>query len=107
MNIKKVKIKIYSDNEDVSSINSGLRQIELESVPVAFTSAKTFVPEEDTIIILQIDSLDSRLLAEIAPVKKDIPNKFIVVIKGNNSLLVSSIVKMGFYDVFVFPYGKY
>ena len=104
MNIKKVKIKIYSDNEDVSSINSGLRQIELESVPVAFTSAKTFVPEEDTIIILQIDSLDSRLLAEIAPVKKDIPNKFIVVVKGNNSLLVSSIVKMGFYDVFVFPY---
>ena len=104
MNIKKVKIKIYSDNEDVSSINSGLRQIELESVPVAFTSAKTFVPEEDTIIILQIDSLDSRLLAEIAPVKKDIPNKFIVVVKGNNSLLVSSVVKMGFYDVFVFPY---
>jgi two-component system response regulator AtoC len=104
MNTKKVKIKIYSDNDDVSSINSGLRQIELESVPIAFTSAKTFVPEEDTIIILQIDSLDSKLLSEIAPLKKEIPHKFIVVLKGNNSLLVSSIVKMGFYDVFVFPY---
>jgi two-component system response regulator AtoC len=104
MSIKKVKIKIYSDSDDVSSINSGLRQIELESVPIAFTSAKTFVPEEDTIIILQIDSLDSKLLSEIAPLKKDIPNKFIVVVKGNNSLLISSIVKMGFYDIFVFPY---
>jgi len=104
MNTKKVKIKIYSDNDNVSSINSGLRQIELESVPIAFTSAKTFVPEDDTIIILQIDSLDSKLLSEIAPLKKEIPHKFIVVLKGNNSLLVSSVVKMGFYNVFVFPY---
>jgi transcriptional regulator with PAS, ATPase and Fis domain len=104
MSIKKVKIKIYSDNDDISSINSGLRQIELESVPIAFTTPKAFMPEEDTIIILQIDSLDSELLAEITPQKKDIPNKFIVVIRSNNALLVSSIVKMGFYDIFVFPY---
>jgi two-component system, NtrC family, response regulator AtoC len=104
MSTKKVKIKIYSDNEDISSINSGLRQIELESVPIAFTTPKAFIPEDDTIIILQIDSLDSKLLAEIASQKKDILNKFIIVIRNNNALLVSSIVKMGFYDVFVFPY---
>jgi two-component system response regulator AtoC len=104
MSTKKVKIKIYSDNEDISSINSGLRQIELESIPIAFTTPKAFAPEDDTIIILQIDSLDSKLLAEIASQKKDILNKFIIVIRNNNALLVSSIVKMGFYDVFVFPY---
>ncbi len=104
MSNKKVKIKIYSDSEDISSINSGLRQIELDSVPIALTTPKAFFPEEDTIIILQIDSLDSKLLTEIAPQKKDIPNKFIVVFRNNNALLVSSIVKMGFHDVFIFPY---
>ncbi len=104
MSSQKVKIKIYSDSDDISSINSGLRQIELDSVPIALTTPKAFFPEEDTIIILQIDSLDSKLLTEIAPQKKDIPNKFIVVFRNNNALLVSSLVKMGFNDVFVFPY---
>lgn len=104
MSTKKVKIKIYSDSDDISSINSGLRQIELDSVPIALTTPKAFLPEDDAIIILQIDSLDSKLLTEIAPQKKDIPNKFITVIRNNNALLVSSIVKMGFSDVFVFPY---
>lgn len=104
MSNNKVKIKIYSDSADISSINSGLRQIELDSVPIALTTPKAFYPEEDTIIILQIDSLDSKLLTEIAPQKKDIPNRFIVVFRNNNALLVSSIVKMGFHDVFVFPY---
>lgn len=100
----KVKIKIYSDSDDISSINSGLRQIELDSVPIALTTPKAFFPEEDTIIILQIDSLDSKFLTEIAPQKKDIPNRFIVIFRNNNALLVSSVVKMGFHDVFVFPY---
>lgn len=104
MSTKKVKIKIYSDSGDISSINSGLRQIELESVPIAFTTPKTFIPEEDTIIILQIDSLDSKWLTEIAQQRKYIPNKLIIVIRSNNALLVSSVIKMGFYDVFVFPY---
>ncbi len=104
MSTKKVKIKIYSDSDDISFINSGLRQIELDNVPIALTTPKAFLPEEDTIIILQIDSLDSKLLTEIIPQRRDIPNKMIIVIRSNNALLVSSIVKMGFYDVFVFPY---
>jgi len=96
MSTKKVKIKIYSDSDDISLINSGLRQIELDNVPIALTTPKAFLPEEDTIIILQIDSLDSKLLTEIIPQRRDIPNKMIIVIKSNNALLVSSIVKMGF-----------
>ena len=104
MNFKKVNIKIYSDSEDISSINSGLRQIELESVPIAFTNPKTFTPEDDTILVLQIDSLASGLLTEVAQIKKDIRNKIIIVIRNNNALLVSTIVKMGLQDIFVFPY---
>ncbi len=104
MNSKKVNIKIYSDSEDISSINSGLRQVELESIPIAFTNPKSFSAEEDTIIVLQIDSLGSGLLAEVANVKKEIPNKIITVIRNNNALLVSTIAKMGLNDIYVFPY---
>lgn len=104
MNTKKVNIKIYSDSDDISAINSGLRQVELESIPIAFTNPKTFSAEEDTILVLQIDSLGSGLLAEVAQVKKEIPNKIITVIRNNNALLVSTIAKMGLHDIFVFPY---
>ena len=104
MNSNKVNIKIYSDNDDISAINSGLRQIELQSIPIAFTNPKLFAPEDDTILVLQIDSLASGLLAEVASVKKDIKNKIIVVIRNNNALLVSTIAKMGLQDIFVFPY---
>lgn len=104
MNTKKVNIKVYSDSDDISAINSGLRQIELESIPIAFTNPKSFSAEEDTILVLQIDSLASGLLAEVAQAKKEIPNKIIVVIRNNNALLVSTIAKMGLHDIFVFPY---
>jgi two-component system response regulator AtoC len=104
MNSNKVNIKIYSDNDDISAINSGLRQIELQSVPIAFTNPKLFAPEDDTILVLQIDSLASGLLAEVAAIKKDIKNKIIVVIRNNNALLVSTIAKIGLQDIFVFPY---
>ncbi|MCU0344676.1 MAG: sigma-54 dependent transcriptional regulator [Ignavibacterium sp.] len=104
MNTKKVNIKIYSDSEDISAINSGLRQVELESIPIAFTNPKSFSAEEDTILVLQVDSLGSGLLAEVSQVKKEIPNKIITVIRNNNALLVSTIAKMGLNDIFVFPY---
>lgn len=104
MSIKKVNIKIFSDSEDIGSINSGLRQIELESIPIAFTNPKSFAPEDDTILVLQIDSLASGLLAEVAKTKRDIKNKIVVVIRNNNALLVSTIAKMGLQDIFVFPY---
>lgn len=104
MNTDKVKIKIFSDIEDITSINSALRQIELESIPIAFTNPKLFSPEEDTIFILQIVSIDSKILTEVLSQKRDISNKIVIVIKNNNALLVSSLVKMGFYDLFVFPY---
>jgi len=104
MSIKKVNIKIFSDSEDIGTINSGLRQIELESIPIAFTNPKSFAPEDDTILILQIDSLASGLLAEVAKVRREIKNKIIIVIRNNNALLVSTIAKIGLQDIFVFPY---
>ncbi|MCJ7552812.1 MAG: sigma 54-interacting transcriptional regulator [Ignavibacteriaceae bacterium] len=99
-----VNIKIYSDLEDISSINSALRQLNLESIPIAFTNHTQFVAEPDTVIILQIENIDSKLIAEVLNKKRDLNNKIIVVIRNNNALLVSSLVKFGFDDLYIFPY---
>jgi len=104
MNSNKVKIKIFSDSEDLVMLNSALAQIELDSIPISFTSSKYFIPEENAIIILQPESLDSKILFEIGPQVKEHPNKFLAVVNNNNALLVSTIVKFGISDVFVFPY---
>lgn len=99
-----VNIKIYSDLEDISSINSALRQLNLESIPIAFTNHTSFIAEPDSIIILQIDNLDSKLMGEVLSKKRDLRNKIITVIRSNNALLVSSLVKFGFDEIYVFPY---
>lgn len=99
-----VNIKIYSDLEDISSINSALRQLNLESIPIAFTSHTQFVAEPDTIMILQIESIDSKLLTEVISKKSEIKNKIIIIIRNNNALLVSTLVKYGFDELYIFPY---
>ncbi len=104
MNSNKVKIKIFSDSDDLVMLNSALKQIELDSIPIVFTNVKYFVPEENEIIILQPESLDSKFLFEIGPKVKENPNKFLAVVNNNNALLVSTIVKFGINDVYVFPY---
>lgn len=99
-----VNIKIYSDLEEIGSINSALRQLNLEGLPIIFTSHTSFIADPDTIIILQLENLESKLLAEILSKKRDIRNRVLIVIRSNNALLVSSLVKFGFDDLFVFPY---
>lgn len=99
-----VNIKIYSDLEDISSINSALRQLNLEGLPIIFTNHTSFIAEPDTILILQLDNLESKLLAEVLSKKRDIRNRILIVIRSNNALLVSSLVKFGFDDLYVFPY---
>lgn len=77
-----VNIKIYSDLEDISSIKSALRQLNLESLPIAYTNHTSFNAEPDTIIILQIDNLDSKLVAEVLSKKRELRNKMLIVIRS-------------------------
>ncbi|MFN3693988.1 MAG: sigma-54 interaction domain-containing protein [Ignavibacterium sp.] len=104
MNYNKVKIKIFSDTDDMVMLNSALMQIELDSIPIVYSNVKYFVPEENAIIIIQPESLESKMLFDIGPQVKEYPNKFLAVVNNNNALLVSTIVKFGINDVFVFPY---
>lgn len=104
MKKRQVNIKIYSDTEETNSITSALRQLKLHSLPVTFSNYTTFIAEADTVIILQIENLDSKLISEVINKKRDLKNKIIIVVRNNNALLVSSLVKSGFDEIFVFPY---
>lgn len=101
------KIKVYSDVKDASSIHSALKQLELKSLPVIIQNTKRFSIIPNDIIILQLVDIESPLLNKLVKIKNNIKNKIIFVIPENNALLVSSIAKLGFMDIFVLPFELY
>jgi len=102
-----IKIKVYSDIEDVSSIHSAIKQLELRNLPVAAVFAQRFSIVPDSIIIIQINNIESNFLTRILKIRSQIKNKIIFIVPDNNALLVSSIAKLGFMDIFIFPYELY
>jgi len=97
-------IKVFSDSEDLISVTSALKQLELKgfNLNVNFPSEPEI--ENNDIIILKIQSLDSVLFKNILKSRRGKANKFIVVINNSDALLVTSLIKQGFLDIFVFPY---
>lgn len=101
------QIKVFSDAEDNLSIDSVLKQLELKNVNINVKYPRTFEVNPDEIIIIQPASLESRFLGRILELKNSIHNKIIFVMNNENAILISSIAKLGFNDIFVFPYEMY
>ncbi|MGB5849771.1 MAG: sigma-54 dependent transcriptional regulator [Ignavibacteriaceae bacterium] len=99
-----VNIKVFSDSSDVVSITSALKQLSLKGIPINFTFPETFMPEDNDIIVLQLESMESLKLKDVIAVRNKINNKILIIIRNADSLFVTSLLKFGFYNIFVFPY---
>ena len=78
MDETQVKIKVFSDSGDVVSITSALKQLTLKGIPINFSFPENFNPEDNDIIIVQIESIESPKLREIITVRSQISNKIII-----------------------------
>ena len=99
-----IKIKIYSDSQDLVGITSALKQLELKGFPISVSYPSDFVVEQNEIIVMQVENMESRILRQAINIKRDYDNKFIVIMRNGEALNVTSILKYGFYDIFIFPY---
>jgi len=97
-------IKVFSDSTDLISVTSALKQLELKGFQLNVTFPSEFDIDSNEIIILKIESLDSTLYKNLIKIRKGKTNKFVIVINNSDALLVSSLLKQGFLDIFVFPY---
>ena len=97
-------IKVFSDSEDLVSVTSALKQLELKGFLLNITFPPEVEFQNNDIIILKIQSLDSALFKNVVKGRKGKSNKIIVVINNSDALLVTSLLKQGFLDIFVFPY---
>ena len=97
-------IKVFSDSEDLVSVTSALKQLELKGFQLNVSFPAEMELEINDIVVLKIQSLDSTLFKNSLRVRKGKTNKFIVIINNADALLVTSLLKQGFLDIFVFPY---
>jgi two-component system response regulator AtoC len=104
MSEEKVNIKVYSDLPDLVPVTSALKQLELKGFPINVIYLNEFEISENDIVILNIESLDSAHLKNLIIKKKRITNKVVIIIRNTEALLVTSLLKHGFIDIFVFPY---
>jgi hypothetical protein len=98
-----IDISVFS-SEDPSSIISALDQINLENYSIKYTFPASFKSKRNEIIIVQEENIDSSIYKALMGNRDDIQNKIIFVIKEKDALLASSIIKWGYYDIFVFPF---
>ena len=70
-----VNIKIFSDSSDVVSITSALKQLSLKGIPINYSLPAAFSAENNEIIVLQLESIESSLLKDLLTVKNKIDNK--------------------------------
>ena len=97
-------IKVFSDSEDLVSVTSALKQLELKGFQLNISFPPEIEFNGNDILILKIQSIDSALYKHVIRARKGQTNKIIVVINNADALLVTSLLKQGFLDIFVFPY---
>ena len=97
-------IKVFSDSADIVSVTSALRQLELKGFSLNVTFPSEIEINNNDIIVVKIDSLDSNLFKSLLKFRKGKDNRFVVIINNSDALLVTSLLKQGFLDIFVFPY---
>ena len=97
-------IKVFSDTTDLVSVSSALKQLELKGFPLNVTFPNELEVGNNDIVVLRIESLNSNLYKSILKIKRGKTNKFIIIINNSDALLVTSLLKQGFLDIFVFPY---
>jgi two-component system response regulator AtoC len=100
----RVNIKVYSDSSDLVPVTSALKQLELKGFQINVIFLNEPEVSENDIIILYIESLESAHVKNFISKKKSITNKVVIVIRNTDALLVTSLLKHGFLDIFVFPY---
>ena len=99
-----VNIKIFSDSEDTVSVTSALKQLTLKGIPINYIFPQKIEPDENDILVFQVESMDSLYLKALIKIKNHISNKILFVVKNSDALFVTSLLRLGFINVFVFPY---
>jgi transcriptional regulator with PAS, ATPase and Fis domain len=104
---KKVILKIFSAKEEVSSIFTAVSQVRIQHPYIEIKQESSFSFDEDEILVVHVKKLNSNIITAVASSKNDIRNKIIFIIEKNSGIIASTIAKLGFNEIFIFPSETY
>ena len=105
--LEDIVIKIYSDDEDILSLNSGIAKLKNANLNVIDLKGKDLLIEDYEILLIKLSGVESPLIPRVVELKKPSNSKFLFVIPENDTLLAVTIAKLGFNDIFILPYEVY
>jgi transcriptional regulator with PAS, ATPase and Fis domain len=102
-----IAIKIYSDDEDISSLNSAIAKLKNTKINVITLNIKNLFIEDFEIVLFKLSGIESPHIPGIVELKKPSNCKLLFIIPENDTLLAVTLAKLGFNDIFILPYEVY
>ncbi len=98
-----IEFRIYSEAMDTSLIKIAFRQLDLSNIPLVEGSVAEFNPSEREISVICIRSLDEDIINSAFTSLTD-ERRIIIVTDSEDIILASTLARLGFREIFVFPY---
>ncbi len=103
MSKAQLNIMIYSDSKDTSLISTAVSQIESPCFEQIISTSNKLNTESPDFIIAQIGGRDSKILNQIIENRDQLSGKIIFALTKNDGLLTTTLAKLGFNELFLFP----
>jgi two-component system, NtrC family, response regulator AtoC len=104
MNVNKIKFRLYSEIKDIFPITGAIQKLEPDDYQLTVSELKDFTIEPEYMNIFQVANIESRFFSRIVDQKSFLCNRSIFIVPDGKALLVSRLVKLGFSDIYVFPF---
>lgn len=98
-----IEFRIYSEAMDTSLLKIAFRQIDLSNIAVIDGNVTDFNPSEREISVICVKSLEEEIINSAFSSLSD-ERKIIVVTDSEDIILASTLARLGFREIFVFPY---
>jgi len=101
-----ILLKIYSDSDDFSMM-SILTKLKNQNLPYINVSREKISVEENEILLIKLSGIESPLLTQVTEAKNISNNQVLFIIPETDTLLAVTIAKLGYNNIFIFPYEIY
>lgn len=100
---KKLNFKIYSEKVDPSPIKLAVDLLQKPGVEITSIIGKRIRLQPKDVVLLGIKELEDKFLNEIIEIKKSNSNKVIVFTDSKDPIVVSTLSRLGFNEIFILP----
>ena len=104
MTKKEVHFKIFANGLDLSLVELYLKQAVFPQADIKVSRIAKIKLNLDEILIFGIRNLEDPFFNELMDARKNLTNEIVVVTDSQDSILLCTLARMGFNDIYLLPY---